>query len=170
MAEGGDMEVLWAPWRMEYILSKKEDGCIFCRCASSSDLRSHLVLYKSEHCFVVMNRYPYNNGHLMVAPYRHTGLLEALSPEEAQDIMSVLQRCIQILKEAFSPDGFNLGANLGKVAGAGVADHLHFHIVPRWEGDTNYMPVIGSTRVIPEHLERTYERLWPLFQRRGDGR
>lgn len=161
------MEVLWAPWRMEYILSRKEDGCLFCRCASATDLKGSLVLYRSEHCFVMMNRYPYNNGHLMVAPYRHTGLLEALGPEEVADLMAVLKRSVKALKEAFSPHGFNLGANLGKVAGAGVEDHLHFHIVPRWEGDTNYMPVISSTRVIPEHLERTYERLLPFFGKEG---
>ncbi len=165
MAEG-KMDVLWAPWRMEYILSEKEDGCIFCK-SLEADERQRLVLYKSEHCFVMMNRYPYNNGHLMIAPYRHTGLLEDLTLEEAQDLMLTLQKALVVLKEAFRPDGFNIGVNIGKVAGAGVADHLHFHIVPRWEGDTNYMPVISSTRVIPEHLERTYERLLPLFHQ-GD--
>ena len=158
------MEVLWAPWRMEYILSEKEDGCIFCNHLQKGDDRESLILYRGKHSFVIMNRYPYNNGHLMVAPYRHVGALEELSEEEAKEIMVNIQRCLSVLKEVMSPHGFNIGANVGKVAGAGVEDHLHFHIVPRWEGDTNYMAVVGSTRVIPEHLRESYEHLAKAFR------
>jgi ATP adenylyltransferase len=112
----------------------------------------------------MLNKYPYNNGHLMIAPKRHVGFFEDLNPEEMNDLMAAIQRCIVLLKKVLSPHGFNIGANVGKVAGAGVDDHLHFHIVPRWEGDTNYMPVLADTRVMPEHLHETYERLSQVFK------
>jgi len=159
------MEILWAPWRMEYILSPKEDSCIFCTRLQQSDDRRNLILHRGKESFIILNRYPYTNGHLMVAPYRHIGLLEELSAEEVKDLMINIQLSIRVLKGAMSPHGFNIGANVGKVAGAGVENHVHFHIVPRWEGDTNYMPVLASTRVIPEHLQQTYDRLRDFLER-----
>lgn len=162
---GRQMEILWAPWRMEYILSPKEDSCIFCTPLQQRDDRRNLILHRGKESFIILNRYPYTNGHLMVAPYRHIGLLEELSPEEVKDLMINIQLSIRVLKGAMSPHGFNIGANVGKVAGAGVEGHVHFHIVPRWEGDTNYMPVLASTRVIPEHLQQTYDRLRDFLER-----
>ncbi|RLA81319.1 MAG: HIT family hydrolase [Deltaproteobacteria bacterium] len=159
------MEILWAPWRMEYILSPKEDSCIFCTPLQQRDDRRNLILHRGKESFIILNRYPYTNGHLMVAPYRHIGLLEELSPEEVKDLMINIQLSIRVLKGAMAPHGFNIGANVGKVAGAGVEGHVHFHIVPRWEGDTNYMPVLASTRVIPEHLQQTYDRLRDFLER-----
>ncbi|RLA98991.1 MAG: HIT family hydrolase [Deltaproteobacteria bacterium] len=159
------MEILWAPWRMEYILSPKEDSCIFCTPLQQRDDRRNLILHRGKESFIILNRYPYTNGHLMVAPYRHIGLLEELSAEEVKDLMINIQLSIRVLKGAMSPHGFNIGANVGKVAGAGVEGHVHFHIVPRWEGDTNYMPVLASTRVIPEHLQQTYDRLRDFLER-----
>ena len=162
---GRQMEILWAPWRMEYILSPKEDSCIFCTPLQQRDDRRNLILHRGKESFIILNRYPYTNGHLMVAPYRHIGLLEELSTEEIKDLMVNIQLSIRVLKGAMSPHGFNIGANVGKVAGAGVENHVHFHIVPRWEGDTNYMPVLASTRVIPEHLQQTYDRLRDFLER-----
>jgi ATP adenylyltransferase len=164
------MEILWAPWRMEYILSDKPEGCIFCKCLSSSDHKQNFLLYFSQHCFVVLNRFPYNNGHLMVVPNRHISEIEELTSEELSDLMQTIKLCVIVLKKALFPHGFNIGANLGKTAGAGIVDHLHFHIVPRWEGDTNYMPVIGNTKVMPEVLEKTYEKLLPFFKGGEDKR
>ncbi len=160
-------QVLWAPWRLEYILGEKETGCIFCTRIEQSPEHDerNLILLRGETCFVIMNRYPYNNGHLMVVPYRHTGDLTELSPEENQDVMAMLQQTLRVLSEAMTPDGFNIGLNLGRVAGAGVDDHLHFHIVPRWDADTNFMPVIGDTRVIPEALNATYKKLRVVFEK-----
>lgn len=162
---GRQMEILWAPWRMEYILSPKEDSCIFCTPLQQRDDRRNLILHRGKESFIILNRYPYTNGHLMVAPYRHIGLLEELSAEEVKDLMINIQLSIRVLKGAMSPHGFNIGANVGKVAGAGVESHVHFHVVPRWEGDTNYMPVLASTRVIPEHLQQTYDRLRDFLER-----
>ncbi|MBI5682772.1 MAG: HIT domain-containing protein [Deltaproteobacteria bacterium] len=157
------MERIWAPWRMEFILSsKKTEGCIFCK-----DLEppKGLLIYKDSLSGVLLNKYPYNNGHLLVFPARHTGQIEDLSDEESRGIFSLIQRCILILKQELKPDGFNIGLNLGKAAGAGIEDHLHFHIVPRWNGDNNFMPVIAETKVMPEHLNLTYNKLKPYFNR-----
>lgn len=153
------MQQLWAPWRISYIVNDKEGGCIFCKGCAAGDDRSRLVLHRGELTIVMLNKYPYNNGHLMVAPRRHVGAIEQLTQDEAGDLIATIQRCCVLLKKVLSPEGFNIGANLGKVAGAGIEDHLHFHIVPRWGGDTNFMPVLADTRVIPEHLEQTYDRL-----------
>ena len=158
------MQRLWAPWRISYILNDKEDGCIFCNRLQGGDDRKGLVLHRGRYTLVMLNKYPYNNGHLMVAPKRHVKSLEDLEQEEMNDLIFTIQRCVALLKKVLSPHGFNIGANLGKVAGAGVEDHLHFHIVPRWEGDTNYMPVLADTRVIPEHLQDTYDRLYQVFK------
>ena len=156
------MKTMWAPWRMEYILGKKEEGCIFCRALSDQD---NLTLYKGKVMMVVMNKYPYINGHLLVAPTRHLSLLEQLKKNEMGDLLETVEKSVGILKEVMNPDGFNVGLNLGKVAGAGVEEHLHFHIVPRWFGDTNALTVFADVRVIPEHLLATYNKLKPYFDK-----
>ena len=158
------MKVLWAPWRMEYIQSDKEEGaCIFCPGQDRSLDEKRLILYVGKLTMVVMNRYPYNNGHLLVAPHRHVPGLDDLTQEETQDLMANVRRSIGALKAVMAPEGFNVGLNLGQVAGAGMEDHLHFHIVPRWNGDTNLMTVVGDVRVIPEHIRETYEKLRTHF-------
>jgi len=154
------MKTMWAPWRMEYILGEKDEGCIFCRALSDQD---HLTLYKGNVTMVVMNKYPYINGHLLVAPTRHLSLLEQLSKNEMGDLLETVEKSVGILKKVMNPDGFNVGLNLGKVAGAGVEEHLHFHIVPRWFGDTNALTVFADLRVIPEHLQATCNNLKPYF-------
>jgi ATP adenylyltransferase len=154
------MKTMWAPWRMEYILGEKDEGCIFCRALSDQD---DLTLYKGKATMVVMNKYPYINGHLLVAPTRHLSLLEQLSRNEMGDLLETVEKSVGILKKVMNPDGFNVGLNLGKVAGAGVEEHLHFHIVPRWFGDTNALTVFADVRVIPEHLQATCDNLKPYF-------
>jgi len=160
------MDVLWAPWRMEYVLENDKSGdCIFCvdKGEDVDELEQRLILYAGKFSMVMMNRYPYNNGHLLLAPMKHTGELDDLEQEELSDLMKVTRSVISILKDVMNPDGFNVGINLGLVAGAGVEEHLHIHIVPRWNGDTNFMAVLGETRVIPEHLLETYRKLRPHF-------
>jgi len=159
------MKVLWAPWRMEYILSKKPEGCIFCEMPQENRDEKNFILLRSDLAYVIMNRYPYNNGHLMVVPFRHVHDLNGLNNEELLEIMNLTRFSIQCLKKAFLPDGFNVGINLGKVAGAGIEAHLHVQIVPRWAGDASFMAVFDETRVIPEALEATYKRLKPFFDR-----
>jgi ATP adenylyltransferase len=153
------MEKLWAPWRMAYIEVQQPQGCIFCEKPRQESDREQLILYRGTLCFVMMNLFPYNNGHLMAAPYRHTADLVGLSAAEQTEMMTLTRYCVRILGETFRPDGYNIGMNLGKVAGAGVADHLHMHVVPRWNGDTNFMPVIGETKVLPDALYGGYDRL-----------
>ncbi|NVM56698.1 MAG: HIT domain-containing protein [Desulfobacterales bacterium] len=155
------MKTLWAPWRMEYILSEKEKECIFCIALSD---RGNLTLYRGSLATVVMNKYPYINGHLLVAPKRHIACLEDMTLEEMGNLLKMTKDSIGILQKVMKPDGFNVGLNLGVVAGAGVEQHLHFHIVPRWHGDTNAMTVFAEVRVIPEHLEATYRNLKPHFE------
>jgi len=156
------MKTMWAPWRMEYILGDKEDGCIFCKALSEQD---NLTLYKGNVTMVVMNKFPYINGHLLVATTRHLSTLDQLSKGEMGGLLETVEQSVGILKKVMSPDGFNIGLNLGKVAGAGVAEHLHFHIVPRWFGDTNALTVFADVRVIPEHLLATYNNLKPYFDK-----
>lgn len=158
------MDILWAPWRIEYILQKKEDECIFCNKPQQNDDQKNLILSRGEYCYVIMNYYPYNNGHVMVVPYQHTSKMTDLSKEESTEMMALLSRCISVLEEEMMPNGFNIGMNLGEVAGAGVKDHLHFHIVPRWNGDMNFMPVTGHTKVVPEALEETWKKLKRRFE------
>lgn len=153
------MEHLFTPWRMEYILSAKQPGCIFCDMLEAGDDRELLVLHRGQRAFLVLNRYPYNNGHFMAVPYRHVDTLEDLSPEEMTEIMMLAALGMRALRRVSCPDGFNLGVNVGAVAGAGVKDHLHLHVVPRWGGDTNYMSVLAATRVIPQALAETYDQL-----------
>ena len=157
------MKQLWAPWRMTYIDGPKEAGCIFCDKVRGEDLRSSLVLAQTPHSLVMLNKYPYNNGHLLLAPKRHTNELSSLLADEYWDLCRAIKVAVDNLSRALKPGGFNLGMNLGRCAGAGVEDHLHWHVVPRWEGDTNFMPVTGEVRVIPQHLTESYDRLSPFF-------
>lgn len=157
---------LWAPWRAGYIRSthKAATGCIFCfGNLTAAARRRRLVLYAGPQALVMLNLYPYNNCHLLIAPRRHVAALELLSGAESAALSALQTESIRILKQAVAPHGFNLGANLGRVAGAGIADHLHWHVVPRWEGDTNFMPVLAQTRVVSEHLEASFALLQPLF-------
>lgn len=156
---------IWAPWRLEYILSKKGSGCIFCEKSGENRDKDNLILYRSAHNLVMLNLYPYNNGHLMVVPCRHLFSITDLSDEEALDLMKLTQLSVNSLKAAFMPEGYNIGINIGKVAGAGIEEHLHLHIIPRWVGDTHFMAVLDEIRVIPEHVMSTYERLFPIFNK-----
>jgi len=156
---------LWAPWRMEYVLSgKKGTGCIFCPGDDRSGDMDRNILYVGPTTMVVMNKYPYNNGHLLVAPVRHVPDLGGLSNDENLDLILMVRSSMEIIKKVMKPEGFNVGLNLGKVAGAGVEAHMHYHIVPRWSGDTNFMAVTGEVRVIPEHIKNTYDKLKPYFE------
>lgn len=159
MKSDSKSEILWAPWRMEYILGEKENGCIFCTRIDQEKDRENLILFRGKSNFVIMNKYPYNNGHLMVVPNRHTSEFDSLSDSEKLEMMNLVSKSMKVLKKAISPDGFNVGLNIGKIAGAGIDDHLHFHIVPRWAADTNFMPVVGQTKVISEELGETWDRL-----------
>lgn len=164
------MKQIWAPWRMEYILDddrhSRRGGCAFCVDEDTGADAERLVLFRGEMSFVIMNRFPYNNGHLLVAPYRHVADLCALTTDENREISELLCQCREVLVESMQPQGMNIGLNLGEAAGAGIADHLHWHLVPRWPGDTNFMPVLGETRVIPQHLSSTYDMLSAAFARR----
>jgi len=159
-SQGRIMERLWAPWRREYILgTRKTKGCIFCQKAKENKDEKNYVLFRGKDCLVMLNLFPYNNGHLMVAPYRHVKSVENLTEGEAKEMMKILCQMASLLKEVLHPEGFNVGMNLGKVAGAGVVDHVHLHIVPRWKGDSHFMSVLSDTRVISEALKETYNQL-----------
>ncbi|AMM54204.1 HIT family protein [Pyrococcus kukulkanii] len=153
------MKILWAPWRIEYIRSPKYEGCIFCDFPKENRDKERLILYRGKHAFIIMNNYPYNPGHVMVAPYRHVKSIEDLTDEEMLEIMKLAALVMKAIRKVMKPDGFNLGFNIGKVAGAGIDGHVHLHIVPRWNGDTNFMPVIADTKVIPESLEQAYDEI-----------
>jgi ATP adenylyltransferase len=154
------MEQLWAPWRMRYIENADSaTGCIFCVKPGENTDKDNLILWRGERTFIILNAFPYSNGHLMVTPYLHTANLDDLSDEEMLEMMASTRLAVNLLKKAFNPDGFNIGINMGRVAGAGIADHFHIHVVPRWNGDTNFMPVLGDVRVIPESLNVVYDRL-----------
>jgi ATP adenylyltransferase len=162
------VEQLWAPWRLEYVAGasgeQKDDRCIFCVKQEDGDDDRALIVHRGERCFVLLNLYPYSNGHLMVAPYRHVAAPADLDTEERAEMWQLLADSISALDEAIGPHGYNSGLNLGRVAGAGVEGHIHLHVVPRWNGDTNFMPVLADVRVMPEHLSRTLERVraaWP---------
>lgn len=159
------MRALWAPWRMAYIEEgSKKAGCIFCDKLKEADPRSSLVLAQTVHSLVMLNKYPYNSGHLLLAPKRHTNQVSALLREEYEDLCDSLRSSVDIVLKVLKPGGINLGMNLGRCAGAGVEDHLHWHVVPRWDGDTNFMPVVGDVRVISQHLLECYNRLIPYFK------
>jgi ATP adenylyltransferase len=164
------MDRLWSPWRLDYITGPKDKSvCVFCRhveeTRANPDGADSLVLATGAHVFVVLNRYPYNNGHLMVVPNKHTATLTGLDPAELSELMLFTQRSEQALRDAYPPEGINIGINLGRAAGAGIEEHLHVHLVPRWSGDTNFMTVVGETRVLPEDLPSSARRLRPVFDK-----
>jgi len=161
------MQHLWAPWRMEYILSEfeKPQGCIFCGFPAENNDPKNLIAYRSDKCFVILNRFPYNNGHVMVVPYQHTGEYLNLDDTVVLDIQHTIQKTIRALREVMNPHALNIGMNLGRTAGAGIDEHLHYHIVPRWDGDTNFMPILTDTKVVSESLEKTWAKLHETFKR-----
>ena len=166
------MDRLWSPWRLEYVTSNKADtGCVFCDARRSLERQppnpDSLIVYERKTCYVILNLYPYNNGHLLIVPYRHTPSLASLTTEEAHETADLMQLCERALLDAYQPHGINVGVNLGKPAGAGVLEHVHVHVVPRWNGDTNFMTVVGETRVLPEELPQSAARLKPIFQTLG---
>jgi len=162
------MKQLWAPWRIEYILGKKKgEGCVLCTIAKEDDDEKNLILYRGKLNYIVLNRYPYNNGHLMIIPYRHIGELSDLTNDELCENAILTQKSVTVLQKEFSPQGFNIGMNIGSTAGAGIGDHLHNHVVPRWNGDSNFMPVIGEVRVMPQHIKETYKALINSFSKIG---
>jgi ATP adenylyltransferase len=166
------MQPLWAPWRVELIRKEAPPGCIFCLFPAETGAeadRRNLIVARTARSFAILNRYPYNNGHLMVVPRRHTADFASLNDEESRDLHALLQLSTDVLKRAYRPEGLNLGMNLGTCAGAGIADHLHWHVVPRWQGDTNFMPVLGQTKVMIEHLQSSFETLQRLFHERLGG-
>lgn len=164
------MERLWAPWRLQYVEKEKPAGCIFCDKPRSGDDRAAHIVHRGALAYVMLNAYPYNNGHIMVAPFAHLSELEELPPETLHEMMDLAQQSTRALKLVFNPDGLNLGFNLGAAAGAGIKDHLHLHLVPRWSGDTNFMPVLADVRVIPQALDQAYEQLMEAFARlEGEG-
>lgn len=157
------MERIWAPWRIQYIQMEKQTGCFLCeKCKENNDV-SNYILYRGDKNFILLNSYPYNPGHLMVAPYRHVAGLEDLTRTERHEHFDMVSRSLRVLKQALKPTGFNIGINVGKAAGAGLVDHVHTHIVPRWEGDTNFMPVLADAKVLPEALKETYQKLRGKF-------
>ncbi len=153
------MEHIWAPWRIEYVRMEKPAGCILCEKPKQDRDAPNYILYRGSRNYVIMNCYPYNPGHLMVVPYRHLDSLDKLTDDELNEHFGIVRRATRLLREVFNPGGFNIGMNLGKVAGAGIDGHLHTHIVPRWQGDTNFVPVLADVRVIPEALAETYDKL-----------
>jgi ATP adenylyltransferase len=158
------MDHLWSPWRLSYVTGTgKVAGCVFCEAESGAE--DSLVVFRGIRCFVILNKYPYNNGHLMVVPNRHVAALCEATADEQCEIIELASRAETAIREAYAPHGLNMGINLGKPAGAGILDHLHMHVVPRWDGDTNFMTVVGQTRVLPEELPVTAERLRPIFER-----
>jgi ATP adenylyltransferase len=157
------MKQLWCPWRIQYILGPKADACVFCLPEYKDEDEERLILHRGMRNFVVMNKYPYNNGHLLIAPYRHVMHIRDLDADESGEAVTLLQRCAGVLEEHFSPHGINIGLNLGEAAGAGIREHMHFHLVPRWNGDSSFMAVMDEVRVIPEHLHSTYCALKKYF-------
>ncbi len=162
------MEHIWTPWRMKYIQNNpKHDGCIFCQAVEAEDDAAQYIFARGKHTFMILNRYPYTSGHVMCVPYAHKSSLDDLAKETRMALMEDVNQAVQVLQELYQPEGFNVGINLGKVAGAGVAEHLHIHVVPRWGGDTSFMTSVGQTRVLPESLEDTYQRVkeaWESYQ------
>jgi len=159
------MEQLWAPWRMPYIQqSEPEPGCLFCTKIHEDKDEENYIVYRGSLCFVMLNLYPYNSGHLMVVPYQHTGQLDEIQSNAGAEMFGTAQMSVQALNAVMHPNGFNLGVNQGKISGAGVADHIHLHVVPRWDGDTNFMPVLANVKVMPELLTTTADKLRPIFQ------
>ena len=154
---------LYSPWRIDYILSEKDDGCIFCQKPEQHDDQKHLIVHRGKYCYVIMNLYPYNNGHIMVVPYRHIATVSDLGIDELNDVFSTVQLAEKVLYTTYRCEGLNIGINQGKAAGAGIDSHLHVHLVPRWSGDVNFMSAVGSIRVIPESFEEAYTKLHSAF-------
>lgn len=157
-------DILYSPWRLKYILSEKNDKCIFCLRPSAENDARHFILHRTKHSFVIMNMYPYNNGHLMAVPFKHVSSLSDLTKDEIDDLFETVQLCEKVLRANYSPEGLNIGINLGRAAGAGIDTHLHVHIIPRWSGDVNFMTAVNGTRVIPESFERAYSQLKKQFK------
>ena len=160
------MNHLWAPWRSKYVVSaaqKRNETCIFCEATKTNDDRSSYVVFRGKKNFVILNAFPYNPGHIMIAPYRHIGTLEALDAEESLEMFELVKASLRILRKVYNPDGFNIGVNIGRAAGAGIESHVHVHVVPRWNGDANFMPVVAGTKVLPESLDDTYKKLKAAF-------
>lgn len=157
------MDHLWSPWRMEYIENDKIDGCVFCNAQSAADGADNLIVRRGKNAYVILNRFPYTSGHLMVIPFEHKSNLEELDSETRSEMMELTSHCTTILREVYRTHSFNIGINIGEAAGAGVLGHVHIHIVPRWVGDTNFMSAVSDTRVLPEALEDTYERIKTAF-------
>jgi ATP adenylyltransferase len=158
------MDYVWSPWRYAYITTAdKASGCLFCNVLESADDRAVWIVHRAAHCFVMLNAYPYTSGHVMVVPYAHVDQLQKLAPEAATEMMALTQKIESIQRELYHPDGINLGMNIGKAAGAGVAGHIHMHVLPRWVADANFMSTICETRVLPEALETTFDRMKPYF-------
>lgn len=157
------MKRIWAPWRIQFIRTKKPKGCFLCENSGQNDDVQNCILYRGSKNFVILNGYPYNPGHLMVAPYRHVADLEDFTGEERNEHFEIVSQCVKVLRQEYNSEGFNIGMNLRGVSGAGIADHVHTHIVPRWQGDTNFMPVLADVKVLPEALTETYERLKGKF-------
>ena len=155
--------MIWAPWRSHFVLSKKEKGCIFCKRLKMKDSLKNLILYRGEKCFVILNKFPYNSGHALIVPNRHVGQVERLTAQESHEFFELTQQTVVAIKNTLKPGSLNLGMNLGRSSGAGIPGHLHMHVVPRWQGDTNFMPVIGKTDVISVPLEPVYEALRAEF-------
>lgn len=159
------MKILWTPWRMEYISGSKPEGCLLCTKQQEprEKDRQNYVLHRGATCYILLNLFPYTNGHMMITPYQHVASLEGLDDKSLHEMMALVRASVAALNKAFSPAGFNIGMNLGKIAGAGIADHLHIHVVPRWQGDVNFMSVLAETRLIPEALDVTYDKLLPIL-------
>ncbi len=158
------MERLWAPWRLGYVTKDKPGGCIFCDKPKTGDDRATHIVHRGDYAYVMLNTYPYNNGHTLIAPFAHVAALEELPPATLHEMTDLAQLCLRAMKASFKAGGFNMGFNLGSVGGAGIQDHLHMHIVPRWLGDTNFMPVVADVRVIPQSLDDTYDQLVEAFR------
>jgi ATP adenylyltransferase len=168
--ENPHAERLWAPWRLEYIKGAKTGECIFCTKPALGNDDEALIPHRGERCFVILNAFPYNNGHLMVAPYQHGGELEKIEEETSLELMKLTQRSMRALGSAYGAEGYNVGLNQGTIAGAGMADHVHFHVVPRWAGDTNFMPVLDDTRVLPQSLADSYRAVRDAFRTQEEER
>jgi len=159
------MKILWTPWRMEFIMGEKPEGCLFCTKKQEPEKkdRENYILHRGATCYILLNLFPYTNGHMMIVPYQHVASLEQLDDKSLYEMMALTRASVAALNKAISPAGFNIGLNLGKAAGAGIADHLHIHVVPRWAGDVNFLSVLGETRLIPEALDDTYDKLLPVL-------